>query len=54
MDIAAIELDNAVRLPYTSKSIDFLIVKRLAILGRIPLEQEGIRVGIIGLASLAQ
>jgi hypothetical protein len=54
VDVAAVELDDAVRLPYTSEPCDFLVVARFPILGWVPLEQEGIRVRIIRLVSLAQ
>lgn len=49
MDIATIELYDAIRLPHTSESADLLVVTRLAILGWIPLEQECICVRIVRL-----
>lgn len=54
MDVAAVKLDDALRLPYTSKSADFLVVAMLAILGWVPLEQERICIRIVRLVQLAQ
>lgn len=46
VDIATIKLDDAIRLPYTSETIDFLGVMGLAFLGWVPLEQEHVPIGI--------
>lgn len=45
--IATIELDDAICLPHTSKTIDFLNIMRLAFLGRIPLQEKCVRVRIV-------
>ncbi len=47
VDIAPIKFDDAICLPHTSETTDFLVVMRLAFLGWVPLQQELIPVGVI-------